>query len=71
MYQASNFMKTLQVETEFFHAYEQADMIKITVVLRRFANAHKHRHVSTVIFISGTQNLSFVKITFTTPLVLD
>jgi hypothetical protein len=34
-------------------------------------NAHKHCHVSTVIFISGTQKLSFFKITFTTRLVFD
>jgi len=64
-------MKTLQVETELFHSDGQADMAKLTVVFRRFANAHKHCHLSKVIFISGTQIRSFVKITFTTRLVFD
>jgi len=64
-------MKTLQVETELFHADGQAYMTKLTVVLRRFTNAHKHCHISTVTYISGTEKLSFVKITFTTRLVFD
>jgi hypothetical protein len=64
-------MKTLQVETESFHADGQANMTQVTVALRKFANAPKHCDVSAAIFISGTQKWSLVKITFTTHLEVD
>ena len=43
----SNFMKIRPVGAELFHAdgRTEADMTKVIIVFRNFANAHKSRHL--------------------------